>query len=191
MENPNEEGAVTKLWKTFGERNHVRESILEYFKLTDLCLTMILGLVEDERFFSTLGFLKSKVRNKLDKKLDNCLRLYNSRYEVEIFPYDRVVNIWINQCQRRGISNISNPSGSGNGSGGGSGSCHGSGSNNGSGSYPDIERNEDDVDIGMHSESDADSESKENTTNNEMLYAINEEDFDDSDAKTVQAEWQL
>ena len=140
---------------------------------------MILGLVEDERFFSILGSLKSKVRNKLEKKLDNCLRLYNSRYEVESFPYDRVVNIWRNQCQRRGIANISNPSGNGSDSGGGSGS------------YPDIGSNEDDVDFGMHSESNANSESKENTMNNEMLYAINEEDSDDSDVEPVQAEWQL
>ena len=150
----------------------MREAIPEYFKLTNLCLTMILGSMEDERVFSTLGFLKSKVGNKLDKNLDNCLRLYNSRYEVEIFPYDRAINIWRNQCQRRGISNISNPSSSGGGSG----------------SYPDIESNEDDVDFGMHSESDADSESEENTTNNEMLYPINEEDSDDSDAELVQAE---
>ena len=134
---------------------------------------MILGSVEDERVFSTLGFLKSKVRNKLDKNMDNFLRLYNSRYEVESFPYDRVVNIWRNQCQRRGIANISNPSGSGSGSGGG---C---------GSYPNIESNEDDVEFGMHSESDTDSESEENTTNNEMLYAINEEDFDDNDVESV------
>ena len=140
---------------------------------------MILGSVEDERVFSTLGFLKSKVRNKLDKNLDNCLRLYNSRYEVEIFPYDRAISIWRKWCQRRGIANISNTSGSGSG--------------DGSGSYPDIEsqRNEDDVEFGIHSESYADSESEENTTNNEILYLINEEDSDDSDVEPVQAEWQL
>ena len=184
MENPNEEGAVIKIWKNLGERNQLREAIPEYFKLTNLCLTMILGSVEDERVFSTLGFLKSKVRNKLDKNLDNWLRLYNSRYEVESFPYERAFSIWRKRCQRRGIANISNTSGSG--SSGGSGS----GSGSGRGSYPDIESqsNEDDVEFGMHSESDADSESEENTTNNEMLYAINEEDSDDSDAEPVQAE---
>ena len=120
MENPNNEGVVTKLWKNLGESNQLRESILEYFKLTNLCLTMILGSVEDERVFSTLGFLKSKVRNKLDKNLDNCLRLYNSRYEVESFPYDRAINIWRKKFQRRGISNNLNPSSSGNGGGSGS-----------------------------------------------------------------------
>ena len=71
------------------------------------------------------------------------------------------------------MANISNPSGSGSGS---------------SGSYLDIESNEDDVDFGMHSESDVDSEFEENTTNNEMLYAINEEDSNDSDVEPIQAE---
>ena len=110
------------------------------------------------------------------------MRLYNYRYKVESFPYDRAVNIWRKQCQRRGIAKISNPSGCG--SSGGSGS----GSSGGSGSYPNIESNEDDVEFGMHSKFDTDNESEENTMNNEMLYAINEEDSDDSDAELVQAE---
>ena len=61
MENPKEEGAVKKLWKNLGQRNQLIELTPEYFKLTNLCFTMILGSMEDERFFSTLGFLKSKV----------------------------------------------------------------------------------------------------------------------------------
>ena len=55
---------------------------IETFKLVELCLTMILGSVEDERVFSALGFLKSKVRNKLDKNLENFLSLYTFRYEI-------------------------------------------------------------------------------------------------------------
>ena len=40
-------------------------------------------------------------------------------------------------------------------------------------------------DFVMHSESNVDSESKEKTMNNEILYTINEEDFDDSDSELV------
>ena len=43
--NPNEEGVVTKIWKSLGQSNLLRESILEYFKVAYLCLTMKLGLV--------------------------------------------------------------------------------------------------------------------------------------------------
>ena len=60
----------------------LRDSISEYLRLTELCLTMILGSVEDERVFSVFGFIKSNIRNKLDKNLDTCLRMYNYRYDV-------------------------------------------------------------------------------------------------------------
>lgn len=60
-----------------------------------------IGYVEDERVFHALGFQKSKVRNKLDKNFENCLRLYN-------FPYERQLKLWRNKCQRRGLGKISN-----------------------------------------------------------------------------------
>ena len=65
----------------------------EYFKLVDLCQTMILGSVEDERMFSALTFLKSKL-NKLDKIVDACLRLYVTKYGVDDFPYERELSLW-------------------------------------------------------------------------------------------------
>lgn len=112
MENPREEGSVTRLWKYIVENATLHVSMLEYLKLVDLCLTMILGSVEDERVFSALGFLKSKLRNKLDKNLENCLRLYTSRYDVHTFPYDRALQIWRSKCERRGLGNTSNQSAS-------------------------------------------------------------------------------
>jgi hypothetical protein len=112
MRNPHEDGSATRLWIKLAESEILIDSISEFFKLADLCLTMILGSVEDERVFSALGFLKSKLRNKLDKNLENCLRLYTSRYEVHTFPYDRALKLWMKKCQRRGLGNISNQSGS-------------------------------------------------------------------------------
>ena len=87
-------------------------SILEYFKLADLCQTMILGLVEDERVFSALGFLKSNVRNKLDKNLEACLRLFVTQYNFRNFPYDRSLAIWNSMCERWGLCNTSKDGGS-------------------------------------------------------------------------------
>ena len=80
----------------------------EYFKLVNLCQTMILGSVEDERMFSALAFLKSKLRNKLDKNVDTCLRLYVTKYEVDIFPYERALALWRSDHERRGENNITN-----------------------------------------------------------------------------------
>ena len=51
MHNPHEEGLATKLWTVLKQSTLLSEEILEYFKLADLCQTMILGSVEDERVF--------------------------------------------------------------------------------------------------------------------------------------------
>jgi len=79
----------------------------EYFKLVDLCQTMILGSVEDERMFSALSFLKSKLRNRLDKNVETCLRLYVTKYDVHNFPYERALTLWRLERERRG-TNLSN-----------------------------------------------------------------------------------
>ena len=68
---------------------------------------MILGFSKEERVFNASGFLKSKVRNKLDKNLENFLRLYTSRYEVNDFPYKRALQLWRKKCQR-GLDKFSN-----------------------------------------------------------------------------------
>lgn len=52
LENPLEYGAITRLWTKFSGSIVLLQTMSEYFKLADLCQTMILGLVEDERMFS-------------------------------------------------------------------------------------------------------------------------------------------
>ena len=93
------------------------------------------------------------------------------------------------------MANISNQSRSGSGScsgiGNDSGNGNGSGisisSGVGSGLCPNIGSNDDEVDFGMHTNN----ESEENTTDNQMLYEINEEESNDSDVELVKLEWQL
>ena len=100
FENPFNPGAITRLYKRISQSEVLCTSILEYLKLLDLCQTMILGSMEDERVFSALCFLKSKVRNKLDKNLETCLRLFVTQYNVRDFPYDRSLAIWNSMHER-------------------------------------------------------------------------------------------
>ena len=58
--------------------------------------------------FSALSFLKSKLRNKLDKNVDTCLRLYVTKYDVVNFPYERALFLWRSDRERRGENNITN-----------------------------------------------------------------------------------
>ena len=56
FENPFDPGAITRFWKRISQSEVLRTSISEYFKLADLCQTMILGSVEDERVSVHWGF---------------------------------------------------------------------------------------------------------------------------------------
>lgn len=67
---------------------------------------MILGSIKDEQVFSDLAYIKSKVRNILDKNLKTCLRIYTSKYALDNFLYDRVVSTWDSIANRRGASRI-------------------------------------------------------------------------------------
>ena len=107
---PIEYGAVIKLWNILGESQYLQESMSEYFKLVDLCQTMILGSVEDKRMFIALSFLNSKLRNKLDKNMDTCLRLYVTKYDITNFPFNRALTLWRSNYERRGEYNITNVS---------------------------------------------------------------------------------
>ena len=107
LDNPLEYGAITRLWTKLSGSQFLLQSMSEYFKLVDLCQTMILGSVEDERMFSALSFLKSKLRNRLDKNVETCLRLYVTKYDVHNFPYERALTLWRLERERRG-TNLSN-----------------------------------------------------------------------------------
>jgi len=108
LENLNENGAKTRLWTTLSASasQYLQENISKYFKLKDLCQTMILGSLEDERIFSALSFLKSKLKNNLDKHVDTCL--YVTKYDIDNFPYERALTLWRSDYDRRGEKNITN-----------------------------------------------------------------------------------
>jgi hypothetical protein len=50
-----------KLWGRLTSNVIVLDKLLEYLKLIDLTIVMVLGNVEDERTFSNVNFLKSKL----------------------------------------------------------------------------------------------------------------------------------
>ena len=58
--------------------------------------------------FSALSYLKSNFRNKLDKNMDICLKLYVTKYDINYFPYERALALWRSYCDRRGKDNTTN-----------------------------------------------------------------------------------
>jgi hypothetical protein len=60
---------LTKMWHLVTTSQILVSSFLEYVKFVELVMIHIIGNVEDEKYFSTLAFMKSKLRNKLTTHL--------------------------------------------------------------------------------------------------------------------------
>ena len=50
LENPLSNGSITRLWTKLDRIDTLKEHMSEYFKLVDLCQTIILGSIEDNFF---------------------------------------------------------------------------------------------------------------------------------------------
>ena len=86
---------VVKLWNTLSQSRHLQKLISEYFKLAEIGCCLVLGSVEDERCFSTLKFLKSCHRNRLEKHLPLVVRMFGQKYyTLGDFPYRDAIDSW-------------------------------------------------------------------------------------------------
>lgn len=75
----------------------------EFIKVAEVAITAVLGNVEDERTFSTLSFMKSKVRNRLGGHLDACVKLYAQEFfTMENFLFLNAIDSWRDETVRRG-----------------------------------------------------------------------------------------
>jgi hypothetical protein len=63
---------------------------------------MVLGSVQDERTFSTVSFMKSRLRNHLDTHLALVAGFKSQNfYILENFPYDAAYESWRDETKRR------------------------------------------------------------------------------------------
>jgi hypothetical protein len=54
--------------------------MFEFFRPVELVIVMVLGSVEDENTFSTLTFMKSKLRNRLTTHFDLVVKMYAQNF---------------------------------------------------------------------------------------------------------------
>jgi len=73
---PHDCNPTTRLWERFASSAIVSQRLLEWFKLVQLCMVMIIGNVEDERTFSNMSFMKNKFHNHLIIHLDLVVKMY-------------------------------------------------------------------------------------------------------------------
>lgn len=103
MEAPFDLNPLTRLWRSLDACTVLRvKAFPEYFKLAQIAIVQVLGSVEDERCFSSLAFLKNKLRNSLDMHLECVVGMYSQKiFSLETFPYDDAHNEWAAATDRR------------------------------------------------------------------------------------------
>jgi hypothetical protein len=69
MEPPFDTNPLTCIWMTLDASSYLTHHFSEFMKLAEVAVIHVLGSVEDERTFSSVSFLKSKLRNSLDVHL--------------------------------------------------------------------------------------------------------------------------
>jgi hypothetical protein len=63
IDQPMDVNLVSKLWKTLSSNALLCAQLSEFMKMVGLAMAQIMGSVEDEKTFSTLTFMKIRLRN--------------------------------------------------------------------------------------------------------------------------------
>jgi len=84
-----------KMWALLTINQIICPKFLEWLNLVELSMVMVLNSMEDERCFSNLSFMKSKLRSRLTTHLDLVVKMYaQSFYTMEIFPFIVTIRSW-------------------------------------------------------------------------------------------------
>src|ERR1700738_3303695 len=108
MEPPYDVHPVTRIWRTISASRVLAHGLPEYLKLAEITLVHVIRSVEDERVFSSVSFLKTKLRNSLDPHLGLVVGMYSQNmYTLQNFPYDVVFDSWTNVAPVNGYYGLS------------------------------------------------------------------------------------
>jgi hypothetical protein len=93
---------VTQLWRSIDANSYLRISLSEFLKVAEIAIAMVLGSVQDERTFSTVSFMKSRLRNRLTTNLELTFAFKSqSFFSLEDFPYDAAYESWRDETKRQ------------------------------------------------------------------------------------------
>jgi len=92
---------LTKVWRVLDGNNSLTQKNYLFIKLADIVVTHLIGSMEDERTFSSLAFLKLKLRASLVENLEVIVGMYSQKaFTLESFPYQQVFEEWFNVGDR-------------------------------------------------------------------------------------------
>lgn len=94
---------LTRIWRVLSANSLTSHMISEYIKLAEIAVVHGIGSVEDERCFSTLGFLKNKLRNALNEHLPLVVGMFAQKmFNLRTFPYEAAFEAWLAGAERNG-----------------------------------------------------------------------------------------
>jgi hypothetical protein len=86
---------LTKVWRVLDGNSVLVQNFSEFIKLAEIAVVHVIGSVEDERLFSSVKFLKSKLRSSLMVNLEVVVGMFSQHiYTLESFPYQKVFDDW-------------------------------------------------------------------------------------------------
>ena len=79
---------LTHLWHRIEASSLLCHKLSKFMKIINLAIVVVLELVEDERTFNNLSFMKNKLKNWLSIHLPIVVGMHGQKiYSIEDFPY--------------------------------------------------------------------------------------------------------
>ncbi len=101
MDQPMDVNLVSRLWKKHFPNALLCAQLSKFMKVAKLVVVQVMGSVEDERTFSTLTFMKTRLRNRLCEHLDLVVCMFvQPFYTIDTFPYDDVILAQIDEKKK-------------------------------------------------------------------------------------------
>jgi hypothetical protein len=95
MAEPRDENLMTKLWCQLVTNNLLVQHFSKFMQLVELAVIQVINNVDDERTFSTLTFMKSKLRNQLVGHLDIVIYMFaQDFFTKKTFPFQVAIMDW-------------------------------------------------------------------------------------------------
>ncbi len=80
------------MWTNLANNQLFFHQLFEWLTFIELSMAMIIGVVEDERYSSNMGFMKSKLRNRLTTHLDLVVKMFISSLH---WTFSHLLQQWI------------------------------------------------------------------------------------------------
>jgi len=86
---------TTNMWAWLASNVVLPQKLSNFLKLVEIAIVMVVNNVEDEKIFSTISFMKSKLHNHLTTHLNLVVWMYAQKfYKLKIFPFYTTIKEW-------------------------------------------------------------------------------------------------